>query len=156
MTALLVRLSLVKLFFKSTDVAARQRALMPVLKPVQEKIKMAKKTGDQDAVQQASQEMKLICKTAGFNPLTILLPTVFQGMLGFGTFRLIRGMTSLPVPGLKTGGVAWFPDLTLPDPYYVLPAIVSVSMHMFVRVCDHNHLPECRNATARLNDYTYH
>ena len=109
---------------------------MPILQPIQEKIKVAKKNRDQEAIQQASQEIKQICKTAGFSPFTILLPTVLQGVLGFGTFRLLRGMAALPVPGLKNGGVAWFPDLTLPDPYYVLPALVAASMHMFVRVCN--------------------
>ena len=115
--------------------AARQRALMPVIEPIQKRIKVAKANRDQDALQNASQEIKQVFKMAGFNPFSILTPTAIQGMLGFGTFRLLRGMATLPVPGLKDGGLGWVKDLTLPDPYYVLPAAVAVSMHLFIRVC---------------------
>ena len=129
-----MRASLIKMFFKSADVAARQRALMPVLQPLQDKVKVAKANGDRDGYSQASQEIKQVFKTAGFNPISILLPGTVQAVLGYGTFRLLRNMSTLPVPGLKDGGTAWFNDLTLPDPYYILPAVAAVGMHMLFRV----------------------
>ena len=108
---------------------------MPVLEPLQKKVKLAKTNGDRDGVSQASQEIKQVFKTAGFNPLSVLLPGMVQAVLGYGTFRLLRNMSTLPVPGLKDGGVAWFQNLTLPDPFYILPAIASVGMHVLFRVC---------------------
>lgn len=40
----------------------------------------------------------------------------------------IKKMAELPVPGFSTGGVAWISDLTLADPYCILPVLSSVSM----------------------------
>lgn len=37
-------------------------------------------------------------------------------------------MASLPVPSLQTGGLWWFQDLTLSDPIYVLPLVVTATM----------------------------
>jgi YidC/Oxa1 family membrane protein insertase len=43
-------------------------------------------------------------------------------------------MSNLPVPGLETGGFLWVMDLTHTDPYFLLPAIMSGSMHMVMRL----------------------
>lgn len=37
-------------------------------------------------------------------------------------------MANLPVDSLKTGGLYWFTDLTLADPYYILPMITSLTL----------------------------
>ncbi|KAI0439031.1 hypothetical protein F4803DRAFT_67673 [Xylaria telfairii] len=52
-------------------------------------------------------------------------PFVNFAMIPFswGMFRLFRGMADVPVPGMDTGGLAWFTDLTVHDPLYLLPAI---------------------------------
>ncbi|TPP59261.1 Mitochondrial inner membrane protein OXA1L [Fasciola gigantica] len=41
-------------------------------------------------------------------------------------------MTSLPVPSMRTGGLAWFSDLTIPDPYYLLPLLSMSSILLMV------------------------
>ena len=37
-------------------------------------------------------------------------------------------MADLPVPGFKDGGFLWFTDLSLADPYYVLPFLGGMSL----------------------------
>lgn len=37
-------------------------------------------------------------------------------------------MANLPVPSLQTGGLWWFQDLTVSDPTYVLPLVVTATM----------------------------
>lgn len=37
-------------------------------------------------------------------------------------------MANLPVPSLQTGGLWWFQDLTLSDPTYILPMVVTATM----------------------------
>ena len=67
--------------------------------------------------------------------LTLSL-VVFQGLLGplvqlplFLSFFLgLRRMANLPIESMKTGGYLWFHDLTLFDPYFVLPVICAFSM----------------------------
>ncbi len=42
----------------------------------------------------------------------------------------LRGMANLPVESLSTGGTLWFHDLTLADPYYILPLCTSASLYL--------------------------
>ena len=37
-------------------------------------------------------------------------------------------MANCPVDSMKTGGLSWFTDLTVPDPYYILPILTSVTL----------------------------
>lgn len=57
-----------------------------------------------------------------------------QIFTGFGTFILLRGMANLPVPGLEHGGLLWFHNLTVPDPFLILPLATSAVLHWVLRV----------------------
>lgn len=37
-------------------------------------------------------------------------------------------MVQAPVESMKEGGMWWFTDLTVPDPYYLLPIITSLTL----------------------------
>ena len=41
----------------------------------------------------------------------------------------------MPVPGFLTGGLWWFTDLTVPDPYFILPAVSGLTTAWTVMVC---------------------
>jgi YidC/Oxa1 family membrane protein insertase len=43
-------------------------------------------------------------------------------------------MANLPVESMKTGGLFWFPDLTIADPYFLLPILCSASMLLTIEV----------------------
>lgn len=43
-------------------------------------------------------------------------------------------MANLPVPSLQTGGLWWFQDLTVSDPIYVLPLVVTATMWCVLEV----------------------
>ena len=47
----------------------------------------------------------------------------------------IREMASVPIESMKTGGMLWFSDLTVPDPYYVLPVLSCLSFMATIEVC---------------------
>ena len=42
----------------------------------------------------------------------------------------MRGMCSAPVESLTTGGVLWFPDLTLADPFCALPLLTASTIYL--------------------------
>ena len=42
----------------------------------------------------------------------------------------LRGMANLPVESMTWGGLAWFSDLSVADPYYVLPVLTSATMYL--------------------------
>lgn len=46
----------------------------------------------------------------------------------------LRGMTDLPVESLRNGGLWWFHDLTVCDPYYILPVATCVTMMVTIEV----------------------
>lgn len=46
----------------------------------------------------------------------------------------LRQMANLPVDSLRHGGMAWFTDLTLPDQYYLLPVITSLTLWATIEV----------------------
>ena len=46
----------------------------------------------------------------------------------------IKGMTELPVASMKTGGMLWFTDLTIQDPYFALPILTAATLLATVEV----------------------
>ncbi|KAI0509020.1 hypothetical protein F5B22DRAFT_376519 [Xylaria bambusicola] len=80
----------------------------------------AYRTKDRQAMMVARSHMNRIKSETGasaWKPFIGLAAIPFS----FGMFRLIRGMANIPVPGMETGGLAWFTDLTVHDPFFILP-----------------------------------
>ena len=44
-------------------------------------------------------------------------------------------MAKLPVESMTTGGVLWFTDLTVCDPFFLLPIITAGTLLLTVEVC---------------------
>lgn len=43
-------------------------------------------------------------------------------------FTALRGMSTAGVPTLQTGGLLWFQDLTVADPYFALPVLTGLTL----------------------------
>ncbi|KAI8963160.1 60Kd inner membrane protein-domain-containing protein [Daldinia sp. FL1419] len=84
------------------------------------------KTRDRVAQMQAQEKMMRLRKESGAS-FTRMLATFLTVPFSFGMFRVLRGMAALPVPSFETGGLAWFTDLTVHDPYYILP-VTSIAL----------------------------
>lgn len=61
------------------------------------------------------------------NPLRGLILPLVQMPLFITFFFALRGMATSGLPDFATGGAAWFTDLSMPDPYYVLPVLSSAA-----------------------------
>ena len=46
----------------------------------------------------------------------------------------LREMALLPVLSMKSGGLFWFTDLTVPDPYFALPLMTAATLLITVEV----------------------
>ena len=132
-TAIGLRVVLFPLFIKSSDVAARQSALQPILKPLTNKMMEAYQVRDVQEVQKIRAELKEINARAGISMKDMFIPLTIQGVLAYCALKLMRAMANLPVPGFQTGGALWFSDLTVQDPTYALPLIMAGSLHLLVR-----------------------
>ncbi|KXJ93567.1 60Kd inner membrane protein-domain-containing protein [Microdochium bolleyi] len=86
---------------------------------------------DNAAMMQARQAMKEVTKASGAKFRWIAVPFLTVPF-SYGMFRLMRGMAAVPVPSLENGGFLWFTDLTIADPYYILPlANAALGVAMF-------------------------
>ncbi|KAK5013347.1 dihydroorotase, partial [Cryomyces antarcticus] len=132
-TAVLIRLTLIRLNIKASDNAARQAAMMAITKPLTDKMTALKHAGRNDQIPEVYQELRVAYKRAGINPLAAFFPAIVQGVVGYCTFKLFRAMANLPVPGLENGGFLWLRDLTIADPIYVLPLLTAGAFHLAVR-----------------------
>ncbi|KAI8625592.1 hypothetical protein F5Y19DRAFT_264145 [Xylariaceae sp. FL1651] len=80
------------------------------------------RTKDQAAMLVARSEMNRLMKQSG---TSFWRPFVSFALFPFtyGMFRLVRNMAAIPVPSMETGGLAWFTDLTIHDPFFILPCV---------------------------------
>ncbi|KAI9655500.1 MAG: Mitochondrial inner membrane protein oxa1 [Trizodia sp. TS-e1964] len=133
LTAIALRLSLAYLHAKSIDASARATALSPITKKIQEKMKEGQRVGDQAIVMEAKGELQGVFKTAGIKKRHLFAFTLIQLPLGYGTFRLLRSMADKRVPGLEDGGILWFQDLTIMDPYLILPLLSGALTYIIIK-----------------------
>lgn len=90
--------------------------------------------GGMEKRQQASVIAKRLKAEYGVRNIHLMWMLV-QFPFTFGLFKLVRHMANLPVPGMETAGFAWFVDLTVRDPYFLLPALATGTMILSIQVC---------------------
>lgn len=49
-------------------------------------------------------------------------------------FMGLRQMANVPVESMRTGGLFWFQDLTVPDQFFAMPIITSITMWATIEV----------------------
>lgn len=134
LTALALRIVLLKPFMNATENGARMATIAPITKPVQERAKEAMKNGDQQLTVELRNELARMNARAGIKVWKSFLPMGIQIFGAVGTFICLKAMAALPVPGLETGGMLWFYNLTVPDPLYILPLATAGILHWVIRV----------------------
>ena len=130
---LLIRAALLKFYIDAADSNARRQTIKPHQEPITARMEAARAAKDQRAYKEAWLERSALNKRAGIVTWKSFVPFL-QLPLGFGTFRLMRGMASLPVPGFDTGGLLWISDLTQSDPYFVLPIATAAAYYFTFKV----------------------
>ncbi|KAJ3014723.1 Mitochondrial inner membrane protein oxa1l [Thoreauomyces humboldtii] len=126
-STLLIRVALTPLILRVQRTSAKMHNISGRTKPLQEEMMRQKNDGDMVSAQKTMLKLRQEYKKEGVNPLGGLLALV-QAPIFISFFFGLKGMAELPVPGLATGGFAWFTDLTLADPTYVLPVLASLGM----------------------------
>lgn len=88
-------------------------------------VKGSEHLGPEDKMRAALQARELM-KKHDASPFGSFPPMLAQGAIAFTIFLALEGMSHLPLESLKTGGLAWFENLAVPDPTYYLPGIASL------------------------------
>ena len=81
---------------------------------------------------QHTQELQQLSTKQGINPFKNIFPMMIQLPVFMSFFFGLRGMANCPVESMSTGGALWFENLTLADPFYLLPILTSVSLYIQV------------------------
>lgn len=133
LSAVVVRTAMLPLYRNAMDTSGRMAVLEPHIKPIKDRISAAQAAKDQAAAMAAVTDLKATYKAGGIKLYQMFMPLI-QVPLGYGTFRLLRGMGDLPVPGLENGGLLWIQDLTLSDPYFILPIATGWAFYYTFKV----------------------
>lgn len=134
----LSRVVLFKAVMNASENAARMSEAKPKLDPLQaQMIAISREGGGMQAQQVVRAQMKEVHNEYGISTWKSLVP-MLQIPLGFGCFRIVRGMASLPVPGLASETAGWLTDLTVADPFFILPAIAAGTLILTLKVSWYN------------------
>lgn len=129
-----VRTVIFPLVIVSQRNAAKMNNHMPQLQVLQLKMTEARQTGDAIESARYAQEMMLFMKEKNLNPLKNMVVPLAQAPLFISFFMGLRSMANTPVESLREGGLWWFTDLTLADPYFLLPAITSATLYLTIEI----------------------
>ncbi|XP_012880926.1 PREDICTED: mitochondrial inner membrane protein OXA1L isoform X4 [Dipodomys ordii] len=125
---ILARCLVFPLIVKGQREAAKIHNHLPEIQKFSTRIREAKLAGDYTEFYKASTEMTLYQKKHDVKLFRPLILPLTQAPIFISFFIALREMANLPVPSLQTGGLLWFQDLTICDPIYVLPLVVTATM----------------------------
>lgn len=133
-----IRLVLLKPTLDASENSVRYQQLLkdPRYAAAMDDMKSMMVTGNHMAGAEARAKVSLMNKAAGYSLWKNFVP-MLQLPLGIGMFRLIKGMSALPVPSFETGGILWFTDLTVADPLFIMPILTGLIVMVGMRVCHH-------------------
>ena len=118
---ILVRIILWPLNQKAMRANMQLQAVQPLMKEIQEKHK-----SDPQKVQQ---EMFKLYKEHGVNPLGGCWPMLLPMPVLFALFFVFQNTIEL-----RDASFLWLPDLSRPDPLYIIPVIMGISMWGLTKV----------------------
>lgn len=125
---LVIRLCMFPLVIITQRNAAKMNNVMPQMQVLQLKMTEARQCGNQLEVAKLSNELLVFMKEKGVNPFKNMVVPLVQMPIFISFFMGLREMANVPVDSLKTGGLYWFTDLTVPDQFYIMPIITSLTL----------------------------
>ncbi|MBI4538529.1 MAG: membrane protein insertase YidC [Gemmatimonadetes bacterium] len=112
---LLMRIVLWPLNQKAMRAQLKNMAVQPLLKEIQDKYK--------NNPEKLQQEMLKLYREHGFNPMAGCLPMLLPWPILIALFFVFQNTIEF-----RGVGFLWLPDLSRPDPIYLLPIILGISM----------------------------
>ena len=115
---ILIRLITFPLQYKSFKSMKKMQTIQPELQALKEKYK--------DDSQRMQQETMALFKKAGANPLSGCLPLLLQMPFFFAIYRVLYSAVEL----VGAPFYGWIHDLSIHDPFYILPVLMAGAMFM--------------------------
>lgn len=121
-----IRLAIAPLIVYVQGNSIRLSNIQPQMQDMIKDMEYAKSTGNQQEMQSAAMKVRKLLSDNNCSPFKSLLLPLVQMPVFLSFYFALDRLAKAPLPALTTGGVAWFPDLTVADPYYALPAISTI------------------------------
>ncbi|MEM6702629.1 MAG: membrane protein insertase YidC [Acidobacteriota bacterium] len=142
---LLLRLALLPLTHKSYTSMQKMQKLNPRMESIRAKYrsKLKDKQGrpNLEAQRKMNDEMQLLFREEGVNPISGCLPILVQMPVFFGFYRLLANAVEL----WDAPWIGWIQNLAIPDPYFVLPLVMGATQFVSMRMT-----PAMPNPTQRF------
>ena len=129
-----LRVCLTPIVIKMQRNAAILNNLRPELDKVQKRIKEYQQAGNQIMAAQEMARLLQTYKKHGCSPIKLMVMPFVQFPVFISFFLALRKMATVPIESMKEGGAFWFTDLTVPDPFYVLPIMACLSFMATIEV----------------------
>ena len=112
---LIIKIILHPLTHKGFESMKKMQELAPKLEELKERYK--------NDPQKLNEEMMKLYKEAGVNPMGGCLPMLLQIPIFFALYEIFLNAVEL-----KGASFLWVPDLSMPDPTYIMPVLMGASM----------------------------
>ncbi|XP_033335073.2 OXA1L mitochondrial inner membrane protein [Megalopta genalis] len=127
---LCVRFALFPLVIKVQRNSSKMNEYLPQMQKMQSKMMKARQNGDEYETAACAQELSKFMKDKHINPLKNMGLVMLQFPVFLSFIIGLRRMAEAPVESMKEGGLWWFTDLTVYDPYYTLPLATCLTMYV--------------------------
>ncbi|KAF7638956.1 hypothetical protein Mgra_00001481 [Meloidogyne graminicola] len=129
----LIRLSLIFVPIKMQRFAAKQKEFQPQIEKFRDRLMECKKEGDHMLVHQIMMEQNDFLKKNGISPVKYFPLVSANALIFMSQFFALKGLATSKYPGFQDGGILWFKDLSVGDPYWILPATSAFTLHFALR-----------------------
>jgi YidC/Oxa1 family membrane protein insertase len=113
---------------KSMRAMMKMQKVAPEVKAIQERYKKYSMRDPRKA--EMNKEVMAVYSREGINPLGSCWPTLIQMPIWFGLYRMLAYTIELR----HAPWLGWIHDLSARDPYYILPAIMAISMYFMQKM----------------------
>ncbi|XP_055378658.1 mitochondrial inner membrane protein OXA1L [Condylostylus longicornis] len=131
---LMVRTALFPLVILAQRNAAKMNNNLPQMQLLQLKMTEARQSGNAIESARYAQEMMHFMKEKDLNPFKNMLVPLVQAPIFISFFMGLRKMANAPVESMREGGIFWFTDLTMSDPYFLLPVITCATLYLTIEI----------------------
>lgn len=134
-TTLAARFLLFPLFVKGQRNSSRMAHCQPELKKLMEQMDKQKgQAMDQAAQVRYTQQVKALFKKYDCSFFGSLIAPVASAPMFMSFFFGLKNAPEYFPELLATGGMLWFPDLTMPDPYMIMPVLSATTFLLLTEV----------------------
>lgn len=129
----ILRIALFPIMTSAQKTTSRMAHLQPQLTQMKNRYEALGTPSRQDQLQ-FSRNMQALFAKYEVNPLKGIMGPLIQLPIFMGMFFGLKKMPELFPEQLSTGGILWFPDLTVTDPMYILPITTAASFLLLIEV----------------------